>query len=151
MSSGSPEIPECDSTISRDVLAAYRTAHYSFKLACQTVDFRIGQPCAALAALIVQHRSPGTFCITAWNSFGEELPREQNDAAQQILLTTLRREAPTFFPALGSDPNGSWGPEPGFLVLGLTRAQAAELGRRFRQNALVWSDPDGIPELLILR
>lgn len=145
-----PEVPEYRSAIDPEVLDAYRTAHYSFKFACQTVEFRIGQTCGPLAALIAQHRSPGSFCITAWNPLGQELTRKQNDAAQEILRATLHNEAPIFLPASGYDPNGSWA-EPGFLVFGLSRAQAAALGHRFRQNALVWSDPDGVPELLLLR
>jgi len=150
MNDDSPEVSEDQTAITPEVLDAYRGAHYSFKLACQTVEFRIGQTCAPLAALIAQHRSPSAFCITAWNPLGQEVSREQNDAAQDILLATLHNEAPTFLPASGYDPNGTWA-EPGFLVFGLTRAQAVALGRRFRQNALVWSEPDGVPELLLLR
>jgi hypothetical protein len=51
----------------------------------------------------------------------------------------------------GSDPSGGWPPEESFLVLGLGLEAARTLGREFHQNALLWTDHDAIPRLILLR
>ena len=46
---------------------------------------------------------------------------------------------------------GDWPPEPSILAFGMSRARAASIGRRFRQNAIVYV-PLGRPaELVKLR
>jgi hypothetical protein len=54
-------------------------------------------------------------------------------------------------PGIGVHPTGEWRGEPSYLVPGLSRAAAEELGSRFEQNALIWSGADAVPELLLLR
>jgi hypothetical protein len=54
-------------------------------------------------------------------------------------------------PGIGVHPTGEWRGEPSYLVPGLSREAAEELGRQFEQNALIWSGADAVPELLLLR
>ncbi|MFT6830906.1 MAG: hypothetical protein ACJAZN_001063, partial [Planctomycetota bacterium] len=57
----------------------------------------------------------------------------------------------TFIEGQGRHPSGGWAPEASLLVLGLQRDEAAALGRRWRQNAVLWIGRETIPELLLLR
>ena len=41
--------------------------------------------------------------------------------------------------------------EPSYLVFGLKLEAAKTLGRALRQNAIVWSDVDAVPRLILLR
>ena len=146
-----PGISESETVIPDDVIAAYRTAQYSFELHGDNIDLRVDQPCSELKPLLEAATRPTAFSITAWNPLGINVTREENDAAQAELLRVLQTSAHTFLPASGADPDGTWGPEPGFLVFGLSCAAAIEIGNRFRQNALLWIGPDTIPRLLLLR
>jgi hypothetical protein len=65
---------------------------------------------------------------------------------QQILAAGL-----VAIPGIGQHPTGSWPGEPSYLVPGLARAAALELGRQFAQNALIWAGDDAVPELILLK
>ena len=56
-----------------------------------------------------------------------------------------------FFKGLGKPACGNWGAEDSFLVLGMDQAASMKLGRHFEQNAIVFSEYDAIPKLLLLR
>lgn len=51
----------------------------------------------------------------------------------------------------GTDPSGAWPGEASVLVLGMSEAEARELGVRFGQNALLQAGADGVPRLVLLR
>ena len=51
----------------------------------------------------------------------------------------------------GTDPSGAWPGEASVLVLGMSEAEARELGTRFGQNALLQAGADGVPRLVLLR
>lgn len=50
----------------------------------------------------------------------------------------------------GQGRAGDWAPEPSLMVLGIDRAQAEKLGRRYGQYAIVWVDATGMPSLVEL-
>ena len=151
MSANCPGVPESETAIAKDVITAYRAAHYSFEANGRSIDLRIDQPCPALKPLLGNARCATACCITAWNPLGTDATPQQNEAAQRELLHLLETAKRRFLPASGADPNGSWGPEPGFLVFGVTCGEAIEMGNCFRQNALLWIGADAVPRLLLLR
>ncbi len=52
---------------------------------------------------------------------------------------------------IGQHPSNSWAGEESFLVFGVSLEAAKALGRRFEQNAIVWSAADAVPQLILLR
>jgi len=56
-----------------------------------------------------------------------------------------------FLDGFGQDPAGKWTEEESFLVLGISLEAAKKLGNQFEQNAIVWSDSDAVPQLIMLR
>ena len=46
--------------------------------------------------------------------------------------------------------HGIWPPEKSLLILGIDREEARELGSQFGQNAIIFGERGGSPELLML-
>ena len=63
----------------------------------------------------------------------------------------LRRRKILFLEGEGRGADGEWPPERSVLAFGVSRNTAASLGRRFRQNAVVFVSYGKVPELLMLR
>lgn len=127
------------------LIAAYRKADYAVR---GGPVLRIGEPSAELASLLARQGARTAAFVTGANPRGEPRSHAANEAAMAELraavsYSTLEGE--------GRDPQGGWGPEPSLLVLGIPRAEAEALGRRFEQNAIVFVGQGAAPELLLLR
>lgn len=138
------------SAIPSKVIDAYRSADYSFEVEAHTFIIHIGQLCPEIAEFIERFGGDGACSITAYNPLGEVVGEAENLEASEALRHVLETAAAPCFPAKGEDTDGSW-VEPGYMVFSLNLQQARALGRRFRQNALVWIGRDCIPELVLLR
>ena len=138
-------------TISAALITSYENALYSFEYKGRTVPLRIGQRCPELRELMLATKSAEAFCITAWNPFSLQRTAQENEAAQVELCAALDALEAIRLPATGESADGSWAPEPGMLVLNISRAQVVELGNRFGQNALLSISADGLTSLLLLR
>ena len=89
--------------------------------------------------------------VTAFNPFSEPLGDEENEALLGSLRGSLTGAGWTLFEGQGRHPSGEWAPESSLLILGMERGEAAELGARWRQNAVVWVGAGAVPELVLLR
>jgi putative PIN family toxin of toxin-antitoxin system len=128
-----------------ELVAAYMNALYAVK---DGPVLRIGEANATLERLLEAHGARSAAFVTAANPRGAQASAAQNDAAMASLAAALS------WPALageGRDPQGRWRAEPSLLVLGIARAEAEALGRRFAQNAIVYCERGGAPELVLLR
>ena len=112
---------------------------------------QVGVRCAQLAILHQQHHTDCSAFVTACNPLGELLEAPVNARRQAALAQEISRQGRVAIAGMGQHPQGGWPPEPSFLVPGLTRAAARQLGRRFEQNAILWSDADAVPQLILLR
>jgi hypothetical protein len=100
--------------------------------------------------LATMHAGNGAF-ITAWNPFGKELSLEANEHWDCELKRYLRVRGFAFIEGEGRGRTGKWPPEPSVLAFGISRTEASVIGRRYRQNAVVYV-PRGRPaELVMLR
>ena len=102
-----------------------------------TVCLRIGDDDQLHAGWLARHQARSATILTAWNPFGQELSRTENDALQARLQTTILHSGLGWLPARGEDPLGSWQTEPGFCVFDLSPALLDDWLARFRQNAAV--------------
>jgi hypothetical protein len=113
---------------------------------------KIDAPSAALAALYAATGASCSAFITAWNPFSEPARHPlANDAAQRALRTKVAQRGLRIIDGIGQHPSGDWPGEASLLVLGLEREMAQDLGRQFRQNAVIWCGANAIPELILLR
>lgn len=85
--------------------------------------------------------------LTAWNPAGIWSPHDRNAEANHHLEETLRRHGAEIVPVVGRSIDGKWR-EDSFLVFGLKRQQAADLGTAFGQSAVFEIDSD---TLLVIR
>ena len=143
---------ECATTsaIELSLQQVYHETHYMV-FGPRPFTLRIGAVSPELLAEHRAHELPGSAFVTACNPFSRSLSDEENRARQTTLLADLQRRGLRCIEGHGQHPSNDWPPEPSFLVLGLDRAAACDLGRRWEQNAIVFAGPDAIPELILLR
>ena len=132
-----------------ELLQAYTETHYVVSGSAPFV-LRVGE---VSEELLDTQAKAGVECsafITAWNPFSEQRSESFNETAHQSLITEIKKRSLSFLPGEGRHPSNKWPPEKSVLVLGLSLEAAKTLGRRFEQNAVVWSGPDGKPVLVTL-
>lgn len=136
--------------IETTTLQAYAETEYRVNGEAPFV-LRVGKASAALLALHRQSRTDSSAFVTAWNPFGEALDDAENAARMSVLEGELRFRGLSFVDGVGQHPSGGWPGEVSFLVLGLALEAAKALGQRHQQNAIIWSGPDAVPQLILLR
>jgi putative PIN family toxin of toxin-antitoxin system len=109
---------------------------------------RLGERNAELETLLEAQAAVTAAFVTAANPRGEPRSHAANQAAMAELQAAL---AWPFYPGEGRDPEGRWPAEPSLLIVGIPRGEAEALGRRFGQNAIVFVEKAGAPELVLLR
>lgn len=140
-----------DPMITQQLHQAYLETHYSVNAATTRLVLRIGQRCAGLAEI---HAAAGVTCsayLTAFNPYSRQLETPQNHARQLQLQEQLARKGINTLTGYGQHPSNDWPAEESVLALGLGRDAAAAVGRQWEQNAIVWSGPDAVPQLVLLR
>ena len=139
-----------DSVIDQRSIQAYLETNYHVHSdAPLTLNIGVANP--TLAALHKAHRIESSAFVTACNPFGQAFDESANAERQAALARELQQRSLTYIEGIGQHPNNKWPGELSFLVLGLSRESAKELGNRHEQNAIVWSGLDAVPELVLLR
>lgn len=138
--------PEIDA----ETLRAYRETEYRVD-ATPALVLHIGQRAPALAELLRGAGQTGAAYLTASNPRSRQLDAAANAQRQEALAKELDARRLRYRTGSGTHPTGRWPPEASFLVLGIAREEAEDLGRRFEQNAIVWCGADAVPQLVLLR
>jgi S-adenosylmethionine synthetase len=138
------------SAIAPGLIQSYRDTEYH-AMAPGRCTLRIDQACAELEDLHRREGVASSAFVTACNPRSTSLLADENAARQAELRSELVRRGLRFLDGHGQDLSNRWPPEASCLVLGVDLATACELGRRWEQNAIVWSGPDAVPRLILLR
>lgn len=145
------------SEISPDLIAAYRATRYRVTAAAGfgtgTIALRIDEYSEPLSRLLAASDHRCAAFITACNPFSVPQNHAHNLAACMRLRDKLAclAQAGPILEGKGCDPSGAWPAEKSYFVLGLDLETSRALGREFGQNAIVWTGPDAIPRLILLR
>jgi len=131
-----------------ELTQAYKETHYTVQ-DMEPFVLRIGEVSEDLMACHKRHRVECSAFITAWNPFSQQLTAQENEERQQALIAEIKGRSLFFLHGVGQHPSNNWPGEQSVLVLGLSLEAAKTLGRRFEQNAVVWTGRDGVPELLM--
>ena len=132
------------------LVEAYRNTRYRV-FAEGPFELAVGHHSAPLAALMREAGAAGAAFVTAWNPLGDEQGLELNRRRQDALRCELRAQGLRFIEGFGAHADDPGRGEESLLVLGLDRDEACVLGRRLAQNAILWSDRDAVPRLVLLR
>ena len=138
------------SIIDSATVQAYRETEYRV-FAEAGFTLRVGQASAELLSAHKRHKTQCSAFLTAWNPFSHALDAASNAERQAALARELKQRSLAFELGIGQHPGNGWPGEESFLVYGLTLESAKVLGRRFEQNAFVWSGADAVPRLILLR
>jgi hypothetical protein len=142
--------PVSISAIDAETLQAYRETDYRVLEGLPTT-LHVDAPCPELLLLHARYQARCSAFITACNPRGRRAAAALNTQRQEALRGELSRRRLVALRGIGRHPTNKWPAEPSFLVMGMTRRAARELGRQFEQNALIWSGYDAVPELMLLR
>ncbi len=110
----------------------------------------IGQLHPELDNFLLQNKERQWVFITAWNPGSQPLPLTKNQERQNKLIEKTGQLEKPFFYGRGEALDGKWEAEESLLVLGLSPAAGIDLGRAFRQNAIVAGSLDKPAELVII-
>jgi hypothetical protein len=133
------------------LVLAYRATDYVAFSDSRAFSIRIGHHSLVIDGLLTKMKTRSGAFITAWNSFSKSQSAGANAYWDRELKRYLSARGFAFFPGEGRGEIGEWPPESSILAFGMSRQQAASIGRRFRQNAIVYV-PLGRPaELVMLR
>ena len=138
------------SRIPRETIEAYLATDYRIWGDWPLV-LHVGHRCVGLAALFEAQKVASAAIVTAWNPYSEPRPDAENQTAQARLISDIEQFALRHQPGHGADRSGTWPPEPSRLVLGIDLTSAGSLGRKYRQNGIVWAGADAVPTLVLLR
>ncbi len=138
------------SDIHPDLIQAYMETEFRV-LEGIPFTIQVGNVSSDLLVAQKRHRVECSAFLTACNPFSQELNDEANGERQKALAKELASRSLEFVAGIGQHPSNQWPGEPSYLVFGLTLEAAKTLGARLEQNAIVWSGPDGTPQLILLR
>lgn len=132
-----------------ELVASYRKAHYVVYGAPDLL-IRVGEPNAALDALLEADGVDTAAYLTAANPNGVLQDETANELACAALHQALADAGYVCYLGEGRDPDGEWPVEPSVLALGISRREAMVLGRSYEQNAIVFVQKGGAPQLVLL-
>jgi len=139
-----------ESKLEPDLISAYEVTNFHVN-AEPAFTLNIGRLSEELKALFKQSNVSNAAFITAWNPYSKSLSEEENQSRNDQLKNELNIRSLKFIDGFGQDPLGQWSGEDSFLVFGIDLEASKILGIQFEQNAIVWSDIDAVPKLILLR
>ncbi|WP_372722682.1 DUF3293 domain-containing protein [Novipirellula sp.] len=137
-------------TSAQELDDAYRQTIYWCELPEQSVAIRIGHKHPVLDDALRNEAVNEWAFITAYNPHSTLKTPPQNRAMNERLECEIARLGYSCWHGTGIDPKGKWPPEASFLVVGIEPSSAADLGRKYHQNAIVIGRVGGAAELLFL-
>ena len=128
------------------LLEAYKNTKYIVLKPTLTIE--IGKLNQDLDKLLLKHNSNEWAFITAYNPYSRVLTEEENKVLHNKLKELTEKYVTFEGHGVGQDP--TWEPELSLFIIGISKDDASEIGKKFEQNAIVYGVVNNPPELLIL-
>ncbi|MEO5896374.1 MAG: DUF3293 domain-containing protein [Vicinamibacterales bacterium] len=113
----------------------------------RTICFMAGSRSRRLDAVLERHAARPWAFMTSWNPAPRTLTKAENDSRQHRLRRDLDARRLRYLEGLGVAQDRSW-EEESLLILGISRAFAIALARKYGQLAIVVGERGGRSELL---
>lgn len=111
------------------------------------IVIKVGKPNEYLDQLLIRNNCQSWTYITAWNPYSQMTELSVNDQSSLELRSDLTGYIVYEGEGVGTDSN--WPPEKSFLVLGIDRDSAILLGKKYKQNAIVFGTIQTNAELIL--
>ena len=138
------------SVIDSRTVQAYRETEYRVH-GRGAFTIKVAEACPDLATAHRHHQVDCSAYVTAFNPSSRRLADKTNATRHAALGRWLHRQRLRAIEGVGQHPSNQWPGEAGYLILGLSPKAARSLGARLKQNAIVWSGVDAVPQLILLR
>jgi hypothetical protein len=139
-----------NTSINKELLESYDSANYHVD-ASPSFILKIGRYSPELHNMFeASHKKKAAF-ITAYNPASIELSNEENKERNRELEEKIQVLHLDYIHGEGKCDESEWSGEKSFLIFGIDKKEAIQLGKEFGQNAIVWIPESGIPELLLLK
>lgn len=132
--------------MNEQLVEAYKSTNFNVFEPLLTI--KIGKHNTVLHTLLLTNNKTEWAYITPYNPKSRILNEKENQERFKELKEKLTSYL--FFEGEGVGNDPSWKPEQSFLILGITKTKAIELGNEYEQNAIVYGSTSQLPELLIL-
>lgn len=139
------------SEVPPEKIAAYRKTDYRFREGRDAVTLRIDRRSDELVRLFASSGYACAVFITAFNPYGQAQGIDANEAAHARLGAELRALSACVMEGAGIDSSSAWPEERSYFALGVDLNAASILGKRYRQDAIVWVGTNAVPKLILLR
>jgi hypothetical protein len=126
----------------------YQNARYVV-LSSPSIELSIGQKSIPIDQLLSKYQQLSACFITACNPWGKDQTESFNRARMNELEEVLIKTKLPYLPAFGGNSEGTW-KEESFLIIGIDKQDASQLGRQYEQNAIIWIVKEQVPELIWL-
>ena len=136
---------------SNNLWRAYEQTQFYVRECKPELCIRIGSHHEQLDEMLRDHRCDAWSYITACNPASELLSEEKNTSRNRELEALLKSHDLVFYRGEGIGTDPTWPAEASFLILGIGREVAMELGRQFGQNAIVCGKRGEAAELVDCR
>ena len=129
---------------------AYLSTSYEAMCEGQLIQIKIHALTPALDSTLCQQKCNSWAYITAFNPYSSDsTTAAENRQQNQLLASSIQKLGHPFYHGAGRSMTSDWPPEESFLILGISEPQALKLGRRFRQNAIVYGELQAAAKLLL--
>ena len=129
-----------------NLIQAYKNTKY--KVFNPNLVIEIGVMNNDLNDLLDKNNANEWAYITAFNPYSKALTELENKD-RHLQLQEVTKSFLTY-EGHGVGADSSWEPELSLLVIGISKAEAILIGKKFEQNAIVYGKFGSTPELLIL-
>lgn len=86
--------------------------------------------------------------ITAYNPMSELIPEEENIKANAELEEDIKHYQK--LKSQGLDPLGKWPEEKGYIIFDIDEEKAKEIGKKYKQRAIVYSNKNEKARIIVL-
>ncbi|WP_162622905.1 DUF3293 domain-containing protein [Salinisphaera orenii] len=132
---------------SNELITAYEDTHYGVDAGAESFTFRVGERAPRLADFLSQYPGQGAVFITASNPHSQVASDQENRRANARLRAELDALGLVVMKGHGTSPDGAWR-EESQLAFPINRGTAKMLCGTYGQNAVVYIEANGVPELL---
>lgn len=126
----------------------YRRASYIVDAPGSSITLRVGEPSAEFDDVLQSLDATTWAFITAHNPHSQIRSPEENRGRHRTLLELASLRGLQSLPSAGVDDDGTWPTESGRLLLDVRRDDAITMGRELEQNAILFGERGGAPELV---